>query len=409
MPENPNPAQPADAEGMASTTDQLLRLLSQQPKGSDSDDELLGNPELEQLFGNLSKGLDQGIAEGALGIPTAEPLTLESLVASLEPPPAEVRLPAAPAAQPVVPAIQAVSEAVAACPECGSANPAATRFRGMCGHGLQLQSSKIYGNGAKPALPEPPQLAQISGTTSSSLGFKTALLGGLVLVLAGTVYQKQLWREPVVANVIASVRNGWTSRVPVANPPAEPSPAATKQPESGRSEPIVIRTPATVVRPSKPSPTVVRRGLAEPAPVDSAPLPQEIPLPPLPPAPVAESPASSPVEKPPVTVTPVATAEVPAPKIEPAKTSQVVPGVLIFKVNPQYPSVARAARVQGSVVMHATIGTDGTIQQLRVVSGNPLLLNAAMEAVKKWRYRPYMLDDKPVEGETDITVTFKGE
>ena len=59
--------------------------------------------------------------------------------------------------------------------------------------------------------------------------------------------------------------------------------------------------------------------------------------------------------------------------------------------------------------MHAIIGTDGTIQQLRVISGNPLLVNAAMEAVKKWRYRPYLLGGIPVEGETDITVNFKGE
>ena len=401
MPENPNPAQPADAEGMASTTDQLLRLLSQQPKGADSDDGILDNPELEQLFGNLSKGLDQGIADNALGIPVAEPLTLESLVASLETPPAAAGI----AIPPVAPA---VPEPVA-CPKCGSGNPVATRFCGMCGHGLQVESSKISRNGVKPAYPEPPQLAQISGTTSSSLGFKTALLGGLVLVLAVAVYQKQLWREPVVANVIASIRNAGTSQVPVANPPAEPVPAATKQAESGRSEPVVIRTPATVVKPSKPSPTIVRRGLAEPAPVASAPLPQEIPLPPEPPAPTIESAAPSPVEKTPVAAPEVTTPEHTAPQPEPVKTSQVVPGVLIFKVNPQYPSVARAARVQGSVVMHATIGTDGTIQQLRVVSGSPLLVSAAMEAVKKWRYRPYTLDGTPVEGETDITVTFKGE
>jgi protein TonB len=93
----------------------------------------------------------------------------------------------------------------------------------------------------------------------------------------------------------------------------------------------------------------------------------------------------------------------------PIRVAQVSPGVLIYKVNPQYPPAARSARVQGSVVMRATIGTDGTIQQLRVVSGNPLLVNAAMDAVKKWRYRPYLLDGKPVEGETNITINFKGE
>ena len=402
MPENPNPAQRADAQGIASTTEQLLRLLSQQPKGLDSDDDILNNPELEQLFGNLSKGLDQGVADNALGIPTAEPLTLESLVASLE-------LPAPAASTPSAPAAPAAPEPAAACPKCGAVNPAATRFCGMCGDRLQAESPKISGNGAKLALPEPPQLAQLSGTTSYSLGFKTAVLGGLLLMLAGVVYQKQLWREPAVANVIASVRNVWTPRAPVANPPAEPAPAATRRPEPSRGETAAIRTPATVVKPSKPSPTVIRRGLPEPVPVASAPLPQEIPLPPLPPAPAAESPAPSPVENTPVAAPAVTTSEAATPKSEPAKTSQVVPGVLIFKVNPQYPSVARSARVQGTVVMHATIGTDGTVQQLRVVSGSPLLVNAAMDAVKKWRYRPYTLDGTPVEGETDITITFKGD
>lgn len=87
----------------------------------------------------------------------------------------------------------------------------------------------------------------------------------------------------------------------------------------------------------------------------------------------------------------------------------MIPGELIFSVNPQYPPAARSARVQGSVVMHAIIGTDGSVEQLRLISGNPLLVGAAMEAVRMWRYRPFLLDGKPVEGETDITVNFKGE
>jgi protein TonB len=59
--------------------------------------------------------------------------------------------------------------------------------------------------------------------------------------------------------------------------------------------------------------------------------------------------------------------------------------------------------------MHAIIGTDGSVEQLRLISGNPLLVKAAMEAVKMWRYQPFLLDGKPVEGETDITINFKGE
>jgi periplasmic protein TonB len=119
--------------------------------------------------------------------------------------------------------------------------------------------------------------------------------------------------------------------------------------------------------------------------------------------------AAEPVRPPPVEKAPAAAPVAAAPEPKPAKISQVSPGVLISRVNPQYPPAARAARVQGAVVMHAVIGTDGTIQQLRVISGNPLLVNAAMAAVKQWRYRPYLLGGTPVEGETDITVNFKGE
>jgi protein TonB len=59
--------------------------------------------------------------------------------------------------------------------------------------------------------------------------------------------------------------------------------------------------------------------------------------------------------------------------------------------------------------MHAIIDIDGSIQQLRITSGDPSLAASAMDAVKKWRYRPYLLDGKPVEVETNIIVNFKGD
>jgi len=118
----------------------------------------------------------------------------------------------------------------------------------------------------------------------------------------------------------------------------------------------------------------------------------------------------------PVAVAPVPTEHAPVqaaptpPPPAPVKVSEgVAQGGLIFKVNPEYPAVARAARIQGSVLMHAIIGTDGSVQRLQAINGNPLLLRSAMEAVKRWRYRPYLLDGKPVEVETSITVNFKGE
>jgi len=81
-------------------------------------------------------------------------------------------------------------------------------------------------------------------------------------------------------------------------------------------------------------------------------------------------------------------------------------GLLIHKVQPTYPPLARQARIQGSVILQALIGKDGTIQNLHVVSGHPMLTNAALEAVKEWRYKHYFLNGEPVEVETTINVNF---
>src|ERR1700678_2959671 len=71
-------------------------------------------------------------------------------------------------------------------------------------------------------------------------------------------------------------------------------------------------------------------------------------------------------------------------------------GLLVHKVVPTYPPLARQARIQGVVVLEALIGKDGAIQNLHVVSGHPMLTNAALEAVKEWKYKPYFLNGEPV-------------
>jgi len=81
-------------------------------------------------------------------------------------------------------------------------------------------------------------------------------------------------------------------------------------------------------------------------------------------------------------------------------------GLLIHKVQPSYPPLARQARIAGTVVLQAAIGKDGSIQNLRLVSGHPMLAPAAIEAVKQWKYRPYFLNGEPVEVDTQITVNF---
>ncbi len=87
-------------------------------------------------------------------------------------------------------------------------------------------------------------------------------------------------------------------------------------------------------------------------------------------------------------------------------SSGVMIGNLIYKVTPSYPAMARATRSEGTVVLEAVISKAGTIENLRVVSGPALLQAAAIDAVKQWRYRPYVLDGQPVEVETTVNVVF---
>jgi periplasmic protein TonB len=81
-------------------------------------------------------------------------------------------------------------------------------------------------------------------------------------------------------------------------------------------------------------------------------------------------------------------------------------GNLVRRVDPVYPSLAKAAGVQGDVILQAVIARDGSIEQLQSVSGHPMLVPAALDAVRQWRYRPYLLNGQPVEVETQITVRF---
>jgi protein TonB len=84
----------------------------------------------------------------------------------------------------------------------------------------------------------------------------------------------------------------------------------------------------------------------------------------------------------------------------------VTSGLLIRKITPTYPPLAKQARIQGSVVLQAVIGKDGTIQNLRAVSGHPMLIQSAIDAVRQWKYKPYFLNGDAVEVDTQVTVNF---
>lgn len=99
----------------------------------------------------------------------------------------------------------------------------------------------------------------------------------------------------------------------------------------------------------------------------------------------------------------------PTPKLATQKvrvSSGVAQGLLIRQVNPQYPQLARQARVEGRVVLQATIGKDGSVLNLHLISGHPMLVQAAMDAVRQWLYKQYYLNGGPVEVDTTINVNF---
>jgi protein TonB len=96
----------------------------------------------------------------------------------------------------------------------------------------------------------------------------------------------------------------------------------------------------------------------------------------------------------------------PKPTAPPPRVSRMMEGNLIYKPQPVYPPMARAARIQGAVVLRAIISKNGTIENLEALSGHPMLIPAAIVAVKQWRYRPYVLNGEPVEVETRVTVNF---
>jgi protein TonB len=102
---------------------------------------------------------------------------------------------------------------------------------------------------------------------------------------------------------------------------------------------------------------------------------------------------------------------VPPPPQHEKHTLKISEGVLeaqlISRIEPRYPSLALQTKTEGTVILHAIISREGRITSLDAISGHPLLVRAALEAVRQWRYRPTMLNGEPVEVETSITVIFR--
>jgi protein TonB len=104
---------------------------------------------------------------------------------------------------------------------------------------------------------------------------------------------------------------------------------------------------------------------------------------------------------------------VPPPPVEPhvarptvLRVTHLDPAMLIYRVDPVYPALPKQMHQEGRVELHARIASDGSIQSLEVVAGDPMFFQSALEAVRQWRYRPTILNGQPVEIDTHITVIY---
>lgn len=215
-------------------------------------------------------------------------------------------------------------------------------------------------------------------------GFFVALVGETALLLAMVVFP--LLYPQALPNLVHSVL--MEAPAPPQEQPAGPRPANTRAMPGSASVASVQaprKIPTTIFYPDKPeAPVTINSGdlLALGGPGSGS-----NPFGAAPPVVVVHPPLPRAVRLP----------------------SSMVEGMLIHKTMPVYPQIAVASRTQGTVVLEAAISRNGNIVNLRVISGSPMLQQAALDAVSTWRYRPYMLNGQPIEVETTVNVVFKLE
>jgi protein TonB len=224
-------------------------------------------------------------------------------------------------------------------------------------------------------------------------------------------------------------------------PPTAPAPSPSSSlPASGDSNPVTAAEPTTVAtspepvtaQPAKPSAKMIAKDSTRPV-APSAASPEEKQPSVSAPALIVHNETSKASPKAAAPDTDSASAPAPsalgltsnpdpnalsaisnAPVAVPKASAQVVKlsqgvseGLILKKVSPHYPAQALQMHVEGSVQLQATISKDGSISNLKILSGDPLLSRAAQDAVKQWKYKPYYLDGEPVDIQTQITINFK--
>jgi protein TonB len=181
---------------------------------------------------------------------------------------------------------------------------------------------------------------------------------------------------------------------------ADTRPPAAKKSTSIVASNTVVRTPSDA---NPPAPMVVKNEVSKPA--RPSPLQPDSAQPPAPPS---LGVASNPDDQALSGLMSSTTTNLPQPPPQKLKISQgVSQGLLIKSVPPVYPALARQMHIQGAVELMASIGKDGSITAVKLLSGDSVLSHAAIDAVKQWKYKPYYLNDQPVEIQTQITVKFK--
>jgi len=383
------------------------------PSSGDS----VSNPEVEHKFQKLLKQLETYQMRRDQKPDPKVVALLEKKIEELRARGDGLSLDGAPAKPALAEGVGSFIQGGVRCGKCGQDNSASNRFCGLCGAELS-RSGSVPGDGiASTATAAPqPECRMFSVEHGDEGRFPRVLrIGLLVLLLAGAVLfapsQWAFWRQQLFrVSWIARILNvSQISSAGVTPPPIPAERAATThsslapQPPPAMPEP---RKPVQNTPPKHAPPVTIRQHLPSPVPLSSALGQIEVPASAQP-----ELPSGNPdnVARP-GQEAPVGAPEAPQPSPKRTHLSPAVAqGGLIFKVDPEYPPIARMARIQGHVLLHAIIGEDGTVEQLRVVGGNPLFASSALNAVKMWRYRPYLVDGHAVEVETTVILNFRGE
>jgi len=179
-------------------------------------------------------------------------------------------------------------------------------------------------------------------------------------------------------------------------PPQQDPRPASEQP-TNRRPPIGDAFPPFVAPPRIPE------RIGNPNDTDLAPAPDFSSVGPHIPGSIPIPDLNAPHGRPPIPDAPIPP---PAERQKVAVSEGVQAARLIHRVEPVYPPLARQIRLEGTVVLRALIGTHGAVREVQLVSGHPLLVHAALDAVAQWRYQPTLLNGQPVEVETRITVIF---